>query len=291
MIERSFAFGEDASLIGTLCLPDFATAAALQPGQSRVGVVLFNAGLVHRVGPHRLYVKLARALAQQGTPSIRFDLHGMGDSARPRGERPHREQVVDDLRAAMDALRDAAGLDRFALLGFCSGAMQAMDAAQAEPRVARIVLYDGFALPTRKARWRFLLLRLRARGVGPQVLARVLRRAWSQLLVGLGRARQAHAEAASDLPELSDIAIRLGQLGARGVDVLVLNAGADHSLVNYPQQAHQALVAAGMPARAARCDYLDDVDHVLTPRPAQQCFIDWACKHLAAPLGPLGSER
>ena len=51
MIERSIAFGADGGLIGTLCLPSIPGANG-----SGVGQILFNAGVVHRIGPHRINV-------------------------------------------------------------------------------------------------------------------------------------------------------------------------------------------------------------------------------------------
>ena len=56
MKEHSLAFGPNSGLIGTICLPD-------SPQKCGVGVVLFNSGVVHRIGPHRFNVRLARKLA------------------------------------------------------------------------------------------------------------------------------------------------------------------------------------------------------------------------------------
>ncbi|MGA8008355.1 MAG: alpha/beta hydrolase, partial [Thiomonas sp.] len=63
------------------------------------GVLLFNAGVIHRVGAHRVNVKLARALAADGIATLRCDLHGMGDSLRADGRLSYKDQVVADLRA------------------------------------------------------------------------------------------------------------------------------------------------------------------------------------------------
>ena len=46
-------------------------------------VVLLNAGIIHRIGPNRLYVQLARRLASRGHAVLRFDLAGIGDSEPP----------------------------------------------------------------------------------------------------------------------------------------------------------------------------------------------------------------
>ena len=112
MIERSFAFGQNDGLIGTVCLPQHR-----QGDGAKIGVLLFNAGVVHRIGPHRINVRLARQLAESGIPSIRFDLAGQGDSARAQGKLGFKEQAVEDIQAAMGSLGNAANVSRFVLFG------------------------------------------------------------------------------------------------------------------------------------------------------------------------------
>ena len=54
------------------------------------GALLLSPGLKHRVGPHRLHLKLARLYAGLGMPVFRFDYHGTGDS---EGELPGRRGI------------------------------------------------------------------------------------------------------------------------------------------------------------------------------------------------------
>lgn len=285
MREVSVVFGDDRGLVGTVC------HASPSPDAAGLGVLLFNAGVVHRVGPHRVQVKLARVLAACGVPSLRFDLHGMGDSARAGTGLAHREQVVQDLRCAMDCLQGDTGASRFAVFGFCSGAPHSVHVAQADPRVVRIVLYDGFEAHTPKSRWRFLLLRLRARGLGPKVLARVAPRALARLRGHLQALGHRHAQAQQEVTRLSDLVPTLRELAQRGVDVVVLNAGADFSQFNYEEQAQDALAAAGLPRGMVRSGYLDNADHVVTTIPMQRAFIEWSCANLLGPPGASASPR
>jgi hypothetical protein len=49
-------------------------------GKALPPIVLSSAGTVHRIGPHRFYVGLARRWASLGFPVLRVDLSGIGDS-------------------------------------------------------------------------------------------------------------------------------------------------------------------------------------------------------------------
>ncbi len=89
-----------------------------------LGVVVIVGGPQYRVGSHRQFVNLARALAGTGFPVLRFDVRGMGDST---GARRGFEQLGADVRAAIDALLAARpGLRRVVLWGLCDGASAAL---------------------------------------------------------------------------------------------------------------------------------------------------------------------
>src|SRR5438045_1954876 len=76
MREEAVLFGEFRSLVGIVTEP-----TTQHPHLARQAVILLNPGIVHRVGPGRIYVKIARALAKMGFVILRFDLSGIGDSA------------------------------------------------------------------------------------------------------------------------------------------------------------------------------------------------------------------
>jgi alpha-beta hydrolase superfamily lysophospholipase len=110
-------FGADGHLFGVLARGSAAT--------DRPAVVVFNAGAAHHVGPNRLHVELARNLAAQGLPCLRFDLESLGDSvnrAPARENYPYPHGAVADGRAAIAHLREHYGYRRFIALGLCSGA-------------------------------------------------------------------------------------------------------------------------------------------------------------------------
>ena len=88
------------------------------------GVLIVVGGPQYRVGSHRHFLLLARSLAAQGYPVMRFDYRGMGDS---EGGARDFLQVSDDISAAIDALILACpGVRRVVLWGLCDAASAAL---------------------------------------------------------------------------------------------------------------------------------------------------------------------
>ncbi len=116
----------DESLVGLVHAPEV---------PAELGVVIVVGGPQYRVGSHRQFVQLARALARAGYAVMRFDARGMGDSS---GAAHSFEAIQDDIAAAIDALcANVAGVRRVALWGLCDGASAAWLYLQAtgDPRV------------------------------------------------------------------------------------------------------------------------------------------------------------
>lgn len=121
--EQLCRFGAEERLFGVLTRASGSTHHSV--------VVLLNAGSVHHVGPHGLYVMLSRELAAAGFSCFRFDLEGIGDSVGPSAHRenhPYQENALADARAALEYLKDQFGYTRFILMGICSGAHTAFHA-------------------------------------------------------------------------------------------------------------------------------------------------------------------
>lgn len=136
--ERGISFAcEGCWLYGVLSLPP-----ASAPPATRA-VVLVVGGPQYRVGSHRQFTLLARELAEQGVPVLRFDYRGMGDS---EGDPRDFLSVDADLRAAIDALTAALPAVReIVLWGLCDAASAAMLYAHQDPRVAGMVLLNPWA--------------------------------------------------------------------------------------------------------------------------------------------------
>lgn len=109
---------ENETLFGILARPE-------QPEKlSDLGIVIVVGGPQTRVGSHRQFVLLARALAAAGYPVLRFDVRGMGDST---GAQRSFEAVSPDIGAAIDILQAACpNVRRIVLWGLCDAASAAL---------------------------------------------------------------------------------------------------------------------------------------------------------------------
>ena len=134
--EGALAFGApNESLLGIVTTP--AAASSLPP---RSGVLILVGGPQYRVGSHRQFTLLARALAARGLAAMRFDCSGMGDSGGKAGDFEARD---DDIRAALDAFSAAVPtLSDVTLWGLCDAASAALFYAPKDPRVTRLVLLN-----------------------------------------------------------------------------------------------------------------------------------------------------
>ena len=104
------------------------------------GVLIVVGGPQYRVGSHRQFALLANHLAQNGTPVMRFDSRGMGDST---GELKNFEQVAPDLRAAIDAFfGEITELRDVVVWGLCDAASATLFFAHTDPRVSGVVLLN-----------------------------------------------------------------------------------------------------------------------------------------------------
>ena len=133
------------------CQGDRLLGIVALPGQeiADTGVVVVVGGPQYRAGSHRLFTLLARHLAANKVPSLRFDYRGMGDSeGDPRGF----EVLNDDLDAAMNAFRDACPrVRRIVIWGLCDAASAALLYCAQGPHVAGLVLANPWVHTERRA--------------------------------------------------------------------------------------------------------------------------------------------
>lgn len=111
MIEEAVRLPSGEGLAGILTRPS-------GPGSAdRPAALLLNVGLTYRVGPSRLYVRLARQLAADGIPTLRFDFSGVGDSPSRRDALQFAESAPLETTEAMDWMGQHLGAESFLLMG------------------------------------------------------------------------------------------------------------------------------------------------------------------------------
>lgn len=153
--ETVLRFGPDNQLVGVLTEPSTADNCALSPAREGFPIaVLLNAGVVHRVGPHRMNVQIARALANVGYRSLRIDLSGLGDSPIRSDATDAAQRAILDIQDAFNRLQEQTRVDRFTVIGLCSGSFHAHQISLIDQRVCGAAFIDGFAFATRQHRRR-----------------------------------------------------------------------------------------------------------------------------------------
>lgn len=273
MNELVVTMGADQRLVGTLCMPT-------DVAPKSVAFVMLNAGVVSRIGPHRFNVKLARHLATLGFSSLRFDLSGQGDSAPPSASAApsQEEQVMLDLRDALDHIAQTTGIARFVIAGICSGAVAAYFYAQRDDRVVGTWMLDGYTFHT----WQSHCIRYAGK------VKRLLTRDWSSTLAKVKALLVSRAQPAADevdygstrQPSKDAYATAMQSMAARGMRSFMMFSSDIHWYYNYQNQFHDAFKGQGF-ANHVTTEYLPTIDHTLTKVGDQAYVIDrigtWAC--------------
>lgn len=268
----------------------------------RPAIILTNVGANHRVGNHRLYVKLARRLAAQGFTVLRFDKRGIGYSLpTPAGleNDVHSSSGIDDIRSAMKFLEESYDAQQFVLGGICSGAYLSYLTAVHDERVTGLVLMNqltfhwrhGDVIQTKKAStlkstqfywraasagdtWRRMLRgKIALRRIVGNLSKRLSRQVISSVRHSLARFMKTHHL-------LGRVARNFRAMQARGVELLFIFGENDSSIDLMTQ--HLGTNAHLLPDRdGIRIEVIRHVDHTFTPMWSQEYLTDMLAAHLA----------
>ena len=153
--EQAVLFGSWTSLVGIV------TKAVSPPSANRPAIVVLNTGIIHRVGHHRMFVTMSRALGAVGYTVLRFDFSGIGDSSPRYDGLSLVDSCMAEIREALDWLERDGAASRMILIGLCSGADHAVLYGHTDPRIVGLVLMDPSIPPTLRYYVHYIGRRLR----------------------------------------------------------------------------------------------------------------------------------
>jgi hypothetical protein len=288
--DEVLTLGDDGRLVGIVSHPSgregVARSTTLPPGTPAPGLIILNAGVLHRVGPHRLHVMIGRRLAGAGFTGLRIDLGGIGDSAALPAATSFRESAVADTRLAMTGMTEMYGIPRFVLFGICAGADNSIATALADERVAGIILVDPPTHPTRRSRLRYLTTRVAKRGRLQDAVRWGLKAAERGLLHAVAQLRggdeRAQPSGRREVPPLPVYRAQLTRLVDRGVRILAIFSGIHGAGYNHPEQLFE-----WCPALRGRIDhaYFSDANHTFTELAVQAELVDTVTRWMAKSFG------
>ncbi len=264
--ERVHRFGPEQRLVGIL-------TTGRKVSADLPHVVVVNAGIVHRVGPSRLYVDMARAVAALGYPVLRIDIAGLGDSGPVTGGASLTESAINDVRAAMDHLEATRKTTGFLLFGLCSGANYATVTAFSDPRVIGLMLIDPSVSRTRKSAVVHAMRRMTHLSTLRELLTlrhpvfRRLRGGRLSAAVSVAQAAEGQSEqradAVSSSMSVQDANRSMVGLIARGVHMMFVFTGGVNHVYNYHDQLYDLLPGVDFRDQL-HLHYVPDTDHTVS---------------------------
>ena len=274
--EKAVLFGPERRLVGVWTAAPSSTHADDAPT-----VLIFNSGLVPHSGIWRLHVRLARALAERGVSSLRFDLSGIGDSGAPGDGLPLDQIVRQDIDAAIDYVREIQRAERVVTLGLCSGARDALDTAMRHDAVVGVVAIDLIAdLQT----WQFHAVHFGERLLNLQSWKNTLsgRNGRLQSMLGVRSNGETRATTLDDAPiaeagvrtllSRSELHDRISQLVRRNARLLFLFSGGLEDNYNHERQFRTALPDLAR-APGLTVDYFPEANHTFKNAGHQRALI------------------
>jgi alpha/beta superfamily hydrolase len=270
--EQAVLLGKTKSLVGVVTEPEPTVAPLNKPA-----IVLLNAGLMHRVGPNRIYVQIARRLAESGYLSLRFDLAGIGDSGNRTDHLSLREGVLSDAKEAMDFLARQKGTGQFILIGICSGADNSLRVALNDVRVIGVVSIEPYYFSTPAYYFYFYRRRLFNRRSWGRLLSlrsdfwHILKKRVRQTRPLLGRSdRPGQAGSDRSRDSKSRILSEVEQLLSRGVNMHFVYCIHSPSYYNH----HLTLRHKTASWKHFHATVFENTDHTFTLLESQRALVD-----------------
>jgi alpha-beta hydrolase superfamily lysophospholipase len=285
--ERALHFGARRSIFGIVT-----EEASSRGDQQRPVLLLLNSGAVHHVGPNRLYVRIARSLAQQGFVVVRLDLPGLGDSPVDAGHEENQtypEWSLTAIREAVDFASNELGASEIHSAGICSGAYHSLKAAVAGMPLRSVVVINpltffwqpGMLLAQPAFQDTSEVMRYRRTGLSAASLRKLFTgkvdlRNLAGILTRYAARRAKHA--ARDIGRCFGIQLRndlvseLRKVSNQGTRMHFIFSRTDPGHALLREQAGKEMPRL-MRAGALTADFIEGSDHTFTPRAAQESLL------------------
>jgi dienelactone hydrolase len=281
MREQVARFGSNNHLVGILTEPHSKLKLPKAPN-----ILFWNVGIHHRIGPNRIFVDLARELAQQGFVTLRFDIAGLGDSEPNRNEsQSENERACSDVRAAMKFMIERTRSDNSVLVAFCSGVDAAHLMATTDSSVVGLVCIEGYRYKTRGYYLRYPLRYLDANRWERSFRARFPKFFPPELNVALGVGQKGEQVYVREPVTLEKFRTDIRLMVSRGMKLMFAYAGGD-SIYSYRTQLFDMLDGQSLNA-SLHVEFYPKADHIFfVQRDRDQVVRDiatWAKRTFQAP--------
>jgi pimeloyl-ACP methyl ester carboxylesterase len=273
--------------------------------QTGTAVVLLNIGANYHIGSNRMYVRMARAWAEQGLQVLRMDFSGMGDSpvtGAGKENEVYAARFMAEARSAIDFMA-AQGATRFVLIGLCSGAYVAYHTAIGDPRVSGIVMINPMTFHWNENDSLEIRIRQSFKTTTQYKRSLFAPRTWLRIAKGevvvaaiageLARRSQRRvvrevksllAKATGDIAEATGVERGFRQLCARGTQSLLI-FGAEDGGIDLVEE-HLGRDARAMRHLSSfRMEILEGPDHTFTPLESQERLLKLTSAYLIAHAG------
>lgn len=266
MSEKTCYFGPDNTLFGIV-------TRTTKPRKNAPAILLVTSGLLHHIGPYRLYVHLARKLANLGFTVMRIDLGGIGDSGHGANDFPVSERSNHEIGHAMDFLQNTYAIDEFVSMGLCSGADDSLKIAVNDDRISGCLFLDGPGFRTPAYYLRHYLLHYPRRLLSLQK--------WKHLASRhLGKSQSVDSGEVDfrDFPTQKLAERQLQGLLSRGIKACFIYTGGVSDYYNYAGQ-FKAMFPALKGVSGVESKYFPKMDHMAILQSDREhiinCVVEW----------------